>query len=303
MSFEIAPGETVAIVGESGCGKSTLAETLIGIHEPTAGEIRFQDDPTVDRARHPEIQMTFQDPFSSLNERMTVSRIIAEPLSIHNAQQDNRSARVRQLLETVGLDPQSHYEAFPHELSGGQRQRVGIARAIALNPSLLIADEPVSALDVSVQAQILELLSDLQTEFNLAYLLITHDMSVVRQLADRVVVMYLGEFVEVGGVEQIFNSPEHPYTQALLSSIPRVTTDPRPEDRIRLSGSPPDPADPPSGCRFRTRCHLKQELDADDQSMCESDNPAATGTETQHVACHFRPFSATDLPADHDSRR
>ncbi len=290
VSFDLYPGETLAVVGESGCGKSSMAETLVGLRKRTGGEIEFRGEPAVhDRAFRREVQMIFQDPFSTLNERMTVGRIVAEPLVIHEERAGTREAYVRELLDTVGLDPDRYYRAFPHELSGGQRQRVGIARALALEPALIIADEPVSALDVSIQAQILELLDGLQAEFGLTYLLITHDMSVVRQVADRVAVMYLGELVELGAVETVFESPQHPYTEALLSSIPRVTAHPTTDRRIRLEGTPPDPIDPPSGCRFHPRCHLKEELSADEQTRCETDHPVLEPANGRRVACHFRP--------------
>jgi len=291
VSFDLQPGETLAVVGESGCGKSTMAETLIGLHEPTNGEISFGGEPVSSADDHlyqRDIQMIFQDPFSTLNGRMTIGRIVAEPLVIHDDHADDREAYVRELLDTVGLDPDQYYQAFPHELSGGQRQRVGIARALALNPSLLIADEPVSALDVSIQAQILELLTDLQAEFGLTYLVITHDMSVVRQIADRVAVMYLGKVIELGDVETVFDDPQHPYTEALLSSIPEVTADPEPAGRITLEGSPPDPIDPPSGCNFRTRCHLKRECSPAEQEQCETEEPTLD-EHGRSVACHFRP--------------
>jgi oligopeptide/dipeptide ABC transporter ATP-binding protein len=299
VSFDLRRGETLAVVGESGCGKSTMAETLVGLNEPTSGEIQFRGERVteeVDKAFRRQAQMVFQDPFAALNDRMTVGRIVAEPLVIHGEREDDREAYVRNLLETVGLDPAEYYYAFPHELSGGQRQRVGIARALALNPDLLVADEPVSALDVSIQSQILELLADLQAEFDLTYLLITHDMSVVRQIADRVAVMYLGGLVEIGDVESVFENPQHPYTEALLSSIPRVTTDPDRERRIRLDGSPPDPADPPDGCPFHPRCHLREELPAADAERCVAEDPAfetvdlaADGDHPRRLACHFRP--------------
>ena len=292
VSFDLYPGETLAVVGESGCGKSTMAETLIGLNEVTGGEVRFRGEPLserTDRTVRREVQMVFQDPFSTLNERMTVGRIVAEPLAIHGERKEDREGYVRGLLGTVGLDPDQYYRAFPHELSGGQRQRVGIARSLALNPSLVVADEPVSALDVSIQAGILELLADLQSEFGLAYLLITHDMSVVRQIADRVAVMYLGRIVELGDVEAVFDDPRHPYTEALLSSIPRVTADPSADGRIHLEGSPPDPADPPSGCNFHPRCHLYAELPPEERARCEREDPRREGSLTRCPACHFRP--------------
>ena len=292
VSFDLSPGETLAVVGESGCGKSTMAETLVGLNEVTGGEVRFRGEPLSERSSRTvrrEVQMVFQDPFSTLNERMTVGRIVAEPLVIHGERSDDREGYVRELLDTVGLDPDRYYRAFPHELSGGQRQRVGIARALALNPSLVVADEPVSALDVSIQAQILELLADLQNEFGLTYLLITHDMSVVRQIADRVAVMYLGRIVELGGVDEVFEDPLHPYTEALLSSIPRLTADPGADRRIRLEGSPPDPADPPSGCHFHPRCHLYSDLAPAERARCENEDPRREGGPSRCPACHFRP--------------
>ncbi|NHX35173.1 MULTISPECIES: ABC transporter ATP-binding protein [Halolamina] len=314
VSFDLQAGETLAVVGESGCGKSTLAETVIGLDEPTAGEVLFEGEPLagtqsggvlgslaggVDKAFRRRVQMVFQDPFSTLNERMSVGRIVAEPLVIHGEREDDRAGYVRELLETVGLDPDRHYDAFPHELSGGQRQRVGIARALALEPDLLVLDEPVSALDVSVRAGILELLRDLQAERGLTYLLISHDVSVVRQVADRVAVMYLGEFVELGDLGDVLDDPAHPYTEALLSSVPRVCAAPDPDDRIRLPGSPPDPSEPPAGCRFHPRCHLRERLDDEDAARCVAEDPALTerdaggeprpGGDGRTVACHFRP--------------
>jgi oligopeptide/dipeptide ABC transporter ATP-binding protein len=286
VSFDLHRGETLAVVGESGCGKSTMAETLIGLHEATGGEVRFRGAPLgadADRRVRREVQMVFQDPFSTLNERMTVGRIVAEPLAIHDERREDRREYVAGLLDVVGLDPAQYYRAFPHELSGGQRQRVGVARALALNPSLVVADEPTSALDVSIQAQILELLDDLQAEFGLTYLLITHDMSVVRQVADRVAVMYLGRIVELGPVDAVFDDPQHPYTEALLSSIPRVTTDPVEDRRIRLEGTPPDPVDPPAGCHFHPRCHRYAELSEGERARCETEDPERGAG----PACHF----------------
>jgi oligopeptide/dipeptide ABC transporter ATP-binding protein len=292
VSFDLQQGETMAVVGESGCGKSTMAETLIGLNDPTGGEIRFRGKSVggnVDKAFRRDVQMVFQDPFSTLNERMTVGRIVAEPLVIHGEREETRGEYVRDLLDTVGLSGDEHYDAFPHELSGGQRQRVGIARALALNPSLVVADEPVSALDVSIQAGILQLLERLQEEFGLTYLVITHDMSVVRQIADRVAVMYLGKLVEVGPVEEIFADPQHPYTEALLSSVPRVTADPQPDNRIQLPGSPPDPVNPPEGCNFHTRCHLREQLGEADAERCVAEEPELRDVDGRELACHFRP--------------
>lgn len=254
------PGETLAVVGESGCGKSTLGRTMLKIDEPTDGRIRYRSEDITDlsgsdlRPYRREMQIIFQDPLAALNPRQTVGEILTAPMEVHDIgdSDDERLERARDLLERVGLEA-NHTDRYPHQFSGGQQQRIGIARALTLNPSFIVADEPTSALDVSVQAQILNLLEELQEELELSILFITHDLSVVRHIADRVAVMYLGEFVEQAPVEQLFEDPQHPYTRSLLSSVPRIDPQSR-TDRILLEGSVPSPIDPPSGCRFHTRC-------------------------------------------------
>ncbi|RAJ36856.1 oligopeptide transport system ATP-binding protein [Kitasatospora sp. SolWspMP-SS2h] len=298
VDLELRRGETLGLVGESGCGKSTLASVLMGMEHPSTGtvEIDGQDLFALDRrqlhALRRRMQMVLQDPYSSLDPRMTVGRIVAEPLDIHPEvlPRDRRRARVAELLRLVGLDP-AHADRYPHQLSGGQRQRVGIARALALGPELLLCDEPVSALDVSVQAQVMNLLADLRERLGLACLFIAHDLAVVQYLCDRIAVMYLGRIVETGTREQVYGSPHHPYTRALLAAVPVPDPALRGTAVELLEGDLPSPADPPSGCRFRTRCPQAQE-------RCAQEEPAlAVRPGAGHpTACHF-PLPAGAVPA------
>jgi len=302
ITLQVGRGETLGLVGESGCGKSTLARTLLMLERPDGGSIRFDGtDPFALTGKdllawRRRVQMVFQDPFASLNARMTAGELISEPWATHTTlypSKKAREARLRELLEIVGLRP-SDAGKSPQEFSGGQRQRIGIARALALNPDVIVLDEPVSALDLSVQAQVLNLLNDLQQRLGVAYIFISHDLSVVRHVADRVAVMYLGRIIETGTTEQVFDRPRHPYTAALMSASPRLdVSGTTPRNRIVLEGEMPSPLDPPSGCRFRTRCWKAQDI-------CATDAPPATAStdEPEHAAeCHFpmHPIPVTDL--------
>jgi oligopeptide/dipeptide ABC transporter ATP-binding protein len=304
VSFSIGRGETLGLVGESGCGKSTTARLITRLLDVTSGTVRFDGQDITHMNRQPlrslrrQIQMIFQDPYASLNPRHPVGSIIAEPFRIHGIEGDRR-AEVEGLMERVGLNPE-HYNRYPHEFSGGQRQRIGVARALALNPSFIVADEPVSALDVSIQAQILNLLKDLQRERGLTYLFISHDLGVVRHMSDRIAVMYLGHIVEVGGADDLYENPRHPYTQALLSAVPKGHQGAT-RNRIILSGDVPSPADPPSGCPFHPRCPkaaLVSGNAAEVPERCRTETPTLAQVAPGHTtACWYPVAPGEDLQA------
>jgi len=288
ISFDIVRGETLGLVGESGCGKSTTGRAMLQLYRPTAGKVYFEEQSLTEmkgeslRRMRRRMQMIFQDPYASLNPRMTVGDIIGEPMLVHNiAKGKERRERVQELLRVVGLNPY-FVNRYPHEFSGGQRQRIGVARALALNPEFIICDEPISALDVSIQAQIINLLEDLQAEFNLTYLFIAHDLSVVRHISDRIAVMYLGKIVELTGRTELYEHPLHPYTQALLSAVP--IPDPVVEEqrqRVILEGDVPSPANPPVGCNFNTRCPVVMDI-------CKEQEPEFKESVSGHWAACFR---------------
>ncbi|AZP20209.1 oligopeptide/dipeptide ABC transporter ATP-binding protein [Streptomyces sp. TLI_55] len=300
LDFQVNEGEALGLVGESGCGKSTTGRLITRLLEPTGGKISYRGQDITHAGRkelapvRSEIQMIFQDPYASLNPRQTVGKIISGPMEINDINPEGgREKRVRELLEIVGLNPE-HYNRFPHEFSGGQRQRIGVARALALEPKLIVADEPVSALDVSIQAQVVNLLQKVQQELGIAFVFIAHDLAVVRHFSQRVAVMYLGKIVEIADRDDLYGNPRHPYTKALLSAVPEATVDETPaRERIRLQGDVPSPLNPPSGCRFRTRCWKATE-------KCATEAPPLVqveGNKPGHLtACHY-PETEGTIPA------
>ncbi|WP_328679337.1 dipeptide ABC transporter ATP-binding protein [Streptomyces sp. NBC_01261] len=300
LDFQVGEGESLGLVGESGCGKSTTGRLITRLLEPTGGKVSYRGQDITHAGRkqlapiRSEIQMIFQDPYASLNPRQTVGKIVAGPMEINNINPaGGREARVRELLEIVGLNPE-HYNRFPHEFSGGQRQRIGVARALALEPKLIVADEPVSALDVSIQAQVVNLLQKVQRELGIAFVFIAHDLAIVRHFSQRVAVMYLGKIVEIADRDDLYGNPRHPYTRALLSAVPEATVDETPaRERIRLVGDVPSPINPPTGCRFRTRCWKATE-------KCATEAPPLVqveGNKPGHLtACHY-PEMADTVPA------
>jgi oligopeptide/dipeptide ABC transporter ATP-binding protein len=296
VSLEVRSGETLGVVGESGCGKSTLGRLLVRLHDPTSGSVHFDgsDITTLSRRRlrpyRREMQMIFQDPYASLNPRKRVGQILGDPFEIHGGvSREKTRTRVRELLETVGLSP-DHVNRYPHEFSGGQRQRIGVARALALNPKLIVADEPVSALDVSIQAQVINLLDDLQGEYDLTYVFIAHDLGVVHHVSDRIAVMYLGVIVEIGPSDELFLAPAHPYTEALLSAIPAIEGEEEVRrERIVLEGEVPSPVAPPAGCRFHTRCRYATEI-------CSTERPPLVDHGGGRFAACHHPLDAKGAP-------
>lgn len=307
VSLTVAPGETLAIVGESGCGKTTLGRSLALLQRPTSGKVTFNgaeltalSDRQLRKARR-QLQMVFQDPYASLDPRQRVGDIVGEPLLIAGIDKATRRKRVAELLDMVGLGADMA-QRFPREFSGGQRQRIGIARALASEPKLIICDEPLSALDVSIQAQIVNLLIDLQRRLRLTYVFISHDLAVVRQMASRVAVMYLGRIVELAETEQLFEAPRHPYTVALLSSVPTLAQTGEPlREEFLLTGDPPSPSRVPQGCRFHTRCWLRRKLG--DPARCASEAPETLGDATHQAACHFSDEITVTSTADADRQR
>ncbi len=314
ISFTLRQGQTLGLVGESGCGKSTTSRLVTRLDEPTAGSVHFEGRDITHlkegdlRSIRRDVQMIFQDPYSSLNPRHTIGSILSTPLKVHGLHKGKEKARVQELLELVGLNPE-HINRYPSEFSGGQRQRIGIARALAVEPKLIVADEPVSALDVSIQAQVMNLLAKLRDDLGLAFIFVAHDLGVVRHFCDQVAVMYLGKIVEYGDKKKIYEAPEHPYTQALLSAAPdiNVARGIAPKERIRLVGDVPSPIDPPSGCRFRTRCWKAQDICAEKEPPLALSVEDTTSVRARHdrglhlQACHFPEVKTSlvaEVPAD-----